>query len=90
MSKAAKTHMYGEQCMFRATSHCGLYSDEQWPDNYFHSWEYGKITCKKCLVKYKKIKENEIVNYSINNRAIKKATGWKPETSLIEGLRKII
>ena len=54
MSKAAKTHMYGEQCMFRATSKCGIYSDEQWPDNYFHSWEYGKITCKKCLSLYLK------------------------------------
>jgi hypothetical protein len=41
--------MFGETNLFRATSRCGIHADEQYPDNYFYSWEYDKITCKKCL-----------------------------------------
>ena len=49
-----KTHMYGEQCLFRAVSKCGRHANEQFPDDYFHDWEHDKITCKKCLSIYLK------------------------------------
>jgi UDP-glucose 4-epimerase len=45
---------------------------------------------EKCLVKYKKIKENEILNYSIDNRLIKKTIDWIPRYSLQVGLKEII
>jgi nucleoside-diphosphate-sugar epimerase len=49
-----------------------------------------KLMGKKCLVKYKKLKNNEILNYSINNKLAKKIFNWKPQTSLLEGLKNII
>lgn len=48
------------------------------------------IMNKKCKVKYKKIKDNEITNYKIDNSLIKKVTNWKPKTSLEKGLKIII
>lgn len=50
-----------------------------------------KITASKTKIIFeKKLRENEVMNGVMNNKKIINKIGWQPQTSLSEGLRKII